>query len=456
MRRLALHPSVALLVALAGCTSPGPKGDDSGKCTPVANAGDDVAGKLGSTVTVDGKKSTSCGSNALAYTWTFLQVPPDSVINDSSLGANNGTAAEQQANFVPDETGSYVLSLTVTDGSATSSADVVVVTVSSDNLAPIANAGPDSNCTVGKRCLLDGTGSSDPEGAALTYDWAFSSIPDGSALGTVDLYDATSDHASFIPDAGGVYSISLTVNDSVSESGADYVQITVDSANQRPIADAGSNKTLAPCNGNTIKLNGYGSYDPDGDTITYEWKLSSAPSGSAATDAAFDDATKPDAAFTWDVPGDYTFALQVNDGNLKSAEDIVTMTVTDPGTNNAPIANAGADQTISASGECTSASYVWSCQACDAQKVTVDGSSSTDPDGDSLSYHWYDDTDADPATIDSPYTAYTVVRTPEVDATYGSANSTTMTLTLQVADCSAASTDQVAITVECTGAKASK
>lgn len=465
MRRLAL-PTILGFVALAyvpGCTNN--KGDSGGgaNCTPIAKAPDDQAGTLGSTITLDDTKdgkslSTTCNQAALAYTWSFLQVPTDSAINDSSLGTTNGTSSAQSVTFVPDAVGSYVLSLTVSDGTSSSAADVTVVTITSDNLPPIADAGPDATGTVNQRVLLDGSGSSDPEGAALTYVWTFASLPTGSARGSADLYDSTTDHASFIPDVSGTYVLGLTVSDGISWSDVDYVNVVVDSENHRPIADAGTGETLSPCNGSTVRLDGWGSYDPDGDPLTYKWSVSSVPSGSTATDANFDDATKPDAKFTWDVVGDYTFSLQVSDGKLTSAEDVVTMTVTDPGTNHAPVANAGSDQSISASADCTSSDYVWSCQPCDAQKVTLDGSSSTDADGDNLSYHWYDDTDsaASAPTIDSPYTAYTVVHTPQVDATYGTAKSTTMTVTLQVADCSSTDSDDVTITVACTGAKASK
>ena len=57
------------------------------------------------------------------------------------------------------------------------------------------------------------------------------------------------------------------------------------SQNRIPTADAGKTMDFGGCAGNPVQLNGYGSFDPDGDRLTYAWALVSAPTDSAATDA---------------------------------------------------------------------------------------------------------------------------------------------------------------------------
>ena len=95
-------------------------------------------------------------------------------------------------------------------------------------------------------------------------------------------------------------------------------------------------------------LNGYGSFDPDGDRLTYAWALVSAPTDSAATDANFTDVSSPNPEFTWDEIGTYTFQLQVHDGTAWSAPDLVDLTIGDILNNQRPIANAGDSVTVEA------------------------------------------------------------------------------------------------------------
>ena len=69
--------------------------------------------------------------------------------------------------------------LIVSDDQADSAPDSVVV--STVNSAPVARAGPDQAAPVGDTIDLDGNGSSDADGDALSFDWQFISKPAGSA-----------------------------------------------------------------------------------------------------------------------------------------------------------------------------------------------------------------------------------------------------------------------------------
>src|SRR5699024_2354177 len=118
--------------------------------------------------------------------------------------------------------------------------------------------------------------------------------------------------------------------------------------------------------GQTFTLDGTGSFDNDGDVLTYSWSLTG-PDGSTA---ALDDTTTAEPAFTPDLVGTYTVNLVVNDGTFVSASDSVIITVL-PVPNEAPAAEAGTDQSALVGAE-----------------VVLDGSGSTDPDGDTLTYAW--------------------------------------------------------------------
>ena len=90
------------------------------------------------------------------------------------------------------------------------------------NTPPTADAGEDQQVVVGDTVQLDGSGSSDPDGDAITLLWEFVSLPDGSEAA---LDDPTAEAPTFVADAEGTYVVMLTANDGTSDSVPDYVQV---------------------------------------------------------------------------------------------------------------------------------------------------------------------------------------------------------------------------------------
>jgi hypothetical protein len=91
--------------------------------------------------------------------------------------------------------------------------------------------------------------------------------------------------------------------------------------NRAPVAVAGPDRVAAVQE--TVVLNASGSYDPDGDTITYQWTLVAAP-GEAALSAERAVSTE----LVPDVTGVWVVRLEVSDGRLKSQPDVVQVRVT--------------------------------------------------------------------------------------------------------------------------------
>jgi len=176
---------------------------------------------------------------------------------------------------------------------------------------------------VGQTGTVDGTGSRDPEGSALTYSWAFVSRPAGSAAA---LTNPTSARPTFVPDVTGQFVVGLVVNDgSLNSTNTANVVITATAApsvNQPPVANAGPAQAVTV--GTTVTLDGSKSSDPNGDPLTYTWSFVSKPAGSAA---ALSDASAQKPTFTADVVGQYVVGLVVNDGKVSSASSTVTITV---------------------------------------------------------------------------------------------------------------------------------
>jgi hypothetical protein len=75
--------------------------------------------------------------------------------------------------------GIYTLTFSVSDGHSSDS-ETITISVSANNNPPVANAGGPYNGGSGQPIQLNGSGSSDPDGNALTYSWDFGDGNSGS------------------------------------------------------------------------------------------------------------------------------------------------------------------------------------------------------------------------------------------------------------------------------------
>ena len=108
---------------------------------------------------------------------------------------------------MPDLLGTYVIALTVNNGSQT---DTNTVTISTTDAPPTANAGANQTVAVGSNVTLNGTKSSDVNSQPLSYSWSFVTVPNGSAAFLSGIRSPT---PSFIVDKAGSYIAGLVVND---------------------------------------------------------------------------------------------------------------------------------------------------------------------------------------------------------------------------------------------------
>ena len=239
-----------------------------------------------------------------------------------------------------------------------------IAPVCSPNTAPVANAGPDQTVTHAIPVMLNGNGSYDPDGDLLTYKWEIISKPVGSEV-SLDYPDSV--NPSFIPDLIGEYVFQLAVTDYhclLSYSLTSFDQVIVSTTNTAPVADAGDDQTLTQI-GSTVQLDGTGSSDFDGDTITYSWTWVSKPAGSSAT---LSGPSSWNPTFIADVHGDYKISLIVTDVfRASSPPDSVKISFT----NVKPVADAGGDQSVEV-----------------GDIVVLDGGGSTDANNDPLTFKW--------------------------------------------------------------------
>ncbi|MCG8671315.1 MAG: PKD domain-containing protein [Pseudomonadales bacterium] len=249
-------------------------------------------------------------------------------------------------------------------GAATNPCDSATDPTVSNGL--LASAGVDLTVSTGSLVTLDAEKSSHENGDPIFYSWSIVYSPAGSAA---RLNSSSRVDPSFFTSKSGDYCMKLTIEDGSAQSEPDYVSVTATTANIAPVANAGSD--LSVNESSAIDLDGSASQDANDDGLNYQWRLMSAPPGSVAQ---LSNASSMVATFVPDALGDYQVELIVNDGALDSAAD--TLTINYQEGNLAPIANAGADQTV--------------LQAEDTEETTIqlDGSQSTDENGAALDYQW--------------------------------------------------------------------
>jgi PKD repeat protein len=162
---------------------------------------------------------------------------------------------------------------------------------------PNAVHGGAYNGSEGVAVAFNGSGSSDPDGNALTYDWDFG---DGSTHGT----GATPSHT-YVDN--GVYTVTLTVNDGTGNADAATTSATI--GNAQPQVNAGSASTLQ--SGDVLAFSG--SFT-DAGTLDTPWATSiNWGDGSAATTGSKTTQSPVTASHTYYVVGVSTLQLTVTD-----------------------------------------------------------------------------------------------------------------------------------------------
>jgi PKD repeat protein/FtsP/CotA-like multicopper oxidase with cupredoxin domain len=253
--------------------------------------------------------------------------------------------------FTPPYVGTYRIlerRLSLTNSSATNGGMQTCLAVAGapPNLAPIADPDPDEPNdgyvgVAGIALALDGTASSDPEGAPLAFDWDFGDGQSGTGATPTHVYAAA-----------GSYTVTLVVSDGGVESAPATTAVVV-AGNAPPTANAGG--PYAGRAGFPIAFSGSGS-DPEAEPLTFAWDFSDPPPGAGAAPQ-----------HTFAAPGVYAVTLSVSDGFNTPTLSATTATVT---TNTAPVAS------VSGPGPSVNPT------------VLLDGCASSDADMDSLGYAW--------------------------------------------------------------------
>ena len=263
-----------------------------GNILPIAEAGSDQVVSSQATVTLDGSASSDDDGTVERYLWEKIGGPAVTLEN----------ADRARARFtVPDFNGPSIVlefKLTVTDNKGGFSSDVVRVTA--NNPPPLADAGGDAEGQIVitgeevsservKTVVLDGSGSTNPEGGTLTYSWAQVPLEGESTINRrVTLTDSDQAKASFPVIAVNTDSLqlkfTLTVTNQKNVTATDDVLVIIGRVGDPVLALAGEDQAVLE--GSTVTLFGRGFFRgkaQDG----LAWKQLSGP------DVALDARAKP-------------------------------------------------------------------------------------------------------------------------------------------------------------------
>lgn len=284
----------------------------------------------GQSTSFDGRASSDPDGTVASYSWDF---------GDGTTGSGS-RPAHTYARF-----GVYTVSLTVTDNDGLTGTTSLGVRIHALPSASFVSS--PSRPLEGASVSFDASASTDPDGTIAAYRWTWG---DGTTSG--DLTGPTTSHRYTL---FGTYGVTLVVVDADGFTAQVTQTIRVYAA---PIASF----TFTPSNprsGQTVTFDGSGSSDRDGTIAAYRWTWGD---GSPATDAATPIVSHVFAAF-----GTFSVILRVTDADGFTAETTRQVRVLAPPT----------------------ASFTYTpLTPTFGQRVSFDGSSSSDPDGTIVSYAW--------------------------------------------------------------------
>src|SRR4030042_1689812 len=231
--------------------------------------------------------------------------------------------------------GTYTVTCTVTEPIVQTDSTMADVTVKA-NEPPVAMF----TATIDwLQVMVDASASYDPDGVIASYSWDFG---DGTLASGV--------MASHTYSMDGTYMITLTVEDAMGLTDTAAQEVTVSHEPMPPVA-----MFTVVTNFLEISVDGSGSYDSDGTIVSYAWDFGDGASARGAI-----------ASHTYATDGTYLVTLTVTDNEGLTGSDSKSGTVSHEMI--PPVARF----TVTT----------------DWLQVSVDGSTSYDPDGSVVSYAW--------------------------------------------------------------------
>lgn len=358
---------------------------------PTADPGRNQVVVTNTLVQLDGTLSRDPDGTVQGFQWTEDSGNPSTGLLSSSTAS--------QPTFTPTIPGIYKFRLAVTDNASNTSAprEVQVEVFSAATPPPIVSitrTAPTTGATVhpNTAVTLDASASKDPAGGSLFFSW--SQIFPFAQTGL-----STASSLTYTPLVAGDYVFEVQVTNGTSSRKLRHVVQVVPTGRNLPTVIPGfldsagnmsTNGVGISAIGNTVTLMS-GASDPDSDPLTFTWEQVAGPPVLMSNPNAQNPSFVPGAS------GTYQFKVWVSDGS-NTAVASVFVSVSGPGAN-VPV--AGQAPTVSGATGST---------------VTLDGSSSSDADGGTLTHFWVQ-VSGPPVQLSNANSA-TPTFTPTQDGTY--------------------------------------
>lgn len=283
------------------------------------------------TISFDASQTTDINNDPISYVWDF---------------GDGSRAEEKEATHTFSKIGNYDVKLITKDNSSSGcgvGVDFVSVKI---NVAPKAEAGEDMVSCVGDEILFDGSNSYSYKKGTLLAKWDFGDGQSKEGLKVTHSYPSA-----------GQYQATLAVENSLNQAcqaSKDVRNITV---NARPTVSLKEQEKI--CLGTKVHFDAYSASDPDGDTLEYYWTLGD---GTVLKGG-------PNISHEYKQGGDYRVSVIIDDGRKTPCSTATAYTLLK--VNTPPQADAGTNLIC-----------------CANKEAEFNASSSSDLDGDKLSYVW--------------------------------------------------------------------
>ena len=244
--------SVTTLDAMTGNLHLAPGFDDAGGYTVTVQAADGRGGTALASVPVTvnmvnrppvlAVPSGVFGAESVPISFSITATDPDGdgirlgalnrPVGSLFIDLGNGTG---NFNWTPGfgQAGTYIVTFTARDalGAVGTPRDLEIV-IDEVNRGPLANAGGPYAGVINVPVFFNGTGSSDPDGSPLTYQWNFGDSMNGVGVTPAHSYSS-----------GGVFTVTLTVSDGALTDGASTIATVEDTFQARAFTTK-SNSTI--------------------------------------------------------------------------------------------------------------------------------------------------------------------------------------------------------------------